>query len=60
VLLANKRITLCGRRGKLEAEYRLIKSTSKFGCMFRFEPDAGTLAPGDVQIIKVKTLHWLN
>ena len=40
-------------RGEIEAEYRLTPPTSEFGRKFTFEPSAGVLSVGQVQLVTV-------
>jgi len=38
-------------RGEIEAEFRLVPSTSAFGRKFSFEPSAGVLSVGQTQLV---------
>eukprot|EP00955_Chlamydomonas_euryale_P060740 357809-Chlamydomonas_euryale.AAC.3 len=41
-------------RGKIDVNFSLVPPTSVFGAKFGFEPDAGHLAGGEIQIIRVR------
>ncbi|KAG2489301.1 hypothetical protein HYH03_012133 [Edaphochlamys debaryana] len=46
-------------RGKIDVDYRLVPPGSAFGTRFTFEPPAGRLSGGQIEVVKVKLLSDL-
>lgn len=46
-------------RGKIDVHYQLMPPTTPFGHKFAFEPSAGALGGGDIQVIRVKLMSDL-
>ena len=47
-------------KGDIEATYGLLPSTSLFGPNFTFAPNTGTLQPGKLQAIQVRSSSGLS